>query len=132
MISGGGDDPMALGLTIAIVVALAILFVALGLLFYIRRCRNGSAGKGSRSDVHELTPRKSAGGDSDSVDGGASSSVVSVHDEVVERRLEAVKNQIWTIPRNFIDIATEHEPIARGKFGTVLSATVNKQGAISR
>ena len=125
---------MALGLTIAIVVALAILFVALGLLFYIRRCRNGSAaGKGSRSDVHELTPRKSAGGDSDSVDGGgASSSVVSVHDEVVERRLEAVKNQIWTIPRNFIDIATEHEPIARGKFGTVLSATVNKQGAISR
>ena len=125
---------MALGLTIAIVVALAILFVALGLLFYIRRCRNGSAGKGSTSDVHELTPRKSTGGggDSDSVDGGASSSVVSVHDEVVERRLEAVKNQIWTIPRNFIDIATEHEPIARGKFGTVLSATVNKQGAISR
>ena len=56
----------------------------------------------------------------------------SVHLEVIERHLEAVKNQIWTIPRNFLDIATDQEPIARGKFGTVLQATVNKQGAISR
>ena len=69
-----GGDPMAIVLSVAIVVAALVLFGILGVLCYVRRggtifvVRNRKGG--SRSDVHELTPRKttSSGMDNSAVD----------------------------------------------------------------
>ena len=67
-------DPMAIVLSVATVVAALVLFGILGVLIYVRRggtifvVRNRKGG--SRSDVHELTPRKttSSGMDNPAVD----------------------------------------------------------------
>ena len=120
-------DPLAVGLSVAVVIALFALIGVLAVLWFVRR--RVHAGKtSSRSDVQELTTHQQQ------VDAeSGSGSVSSVGDRVdgaTEQQLEVVKNQIWTIPRNFVNLS--QDVVGRGKFGTILKATVNKRGAISR
>merc|ERR1711997_9706 len=41
-------------------------------------------------------------------------------------RLEGLKSNVWTIPRNFLELT--HEVVGRGKFGSVIKAMVNNRG----
>ena len=145
-------DPLAVGLTIAIVLFGIILVLAALLYCFLRRgfgrhCLEG--GRGSRGDIQELTthvhpPQSSQhsakviassdietqhlGYDNDiaNLNGSAISGGVHGSMSATSRRLDVLRAKVWTIPRNFLDLT--HEVVGRGKFGSVIKATVNNRG----
>ena len=120
-----GSDPLAIALSVGIIVGLILLVGGIALLLYLkRRLKIGR----KKSDVQQLTTYQHSNststlGTTDEVDDASGES------RDPKELLEAVKGNIWAIPRNFLDPSTE--VVGRGKFGTVVKATVNKRGAIS-
>lgn len=43
-----------------------------------------------------------------------------------EETLNALRQHLWQIPRNFLDMS--HEVLGRGRYGSVLKGKVNRQG----
>ena len=41
-------------------------------------------------------------------------------------RLDVLRSKVWTVPRNFLELT--HEVVGRGKFGSVIKASVNNRG----
>ena len=149
----GSSDPLAIGLSVAIVLFGMVLVLAIALYYFIRRGISISClerGRGSRGDIQELTTQTRSNNHANSSTVIASSDVdhqsfgydnnlanfngsaTNFHDIrnksmiAANERLEGLKANVWTIPRNFLELT--HEVVGRGKFGSVIKAMVNNRG----
>ena len=149
----GSSDPLAIGLSVAIVLFGMVLVLAIALYYFIRRGISISClerGRGSRGDIQELTTQTRSNNHANSSTVIASSDVdhqsfgydnnlanfngsaTNFHDIrnesmiAANQRLEGLKSNVWTIPRNFLELT--HEVVGRGKFGSVIKAMVNNRG----
>ena len=111
-------------------------------------------GRGSRGDIQELTTHAAysvpptstnhhrmstviASSDTETQEFGYDNDIANFNASVVRgtgnestlainQKLDALRGKVWTIPRNFLDLT--HEVVGRGKFGSVIKATVNNRG----
>jgi endothelial-specific receptor tyrosine kinase len=120
--AGGHGDNLAIGLSVAIAIFGVILAMVVIFYAYLRwTTYKGARSRGSRGDVQELTTHISsietqnyAVYDNDSVDARSH----------VGPQMEVLRTKVWNIPRNFLDLT--HEVIGRGRFGSLVKGTVNK------
>ena len=150
------SDPLATGLGIAIGLFGILLVLAFALYYFIRRgitieCLN--QGRGSRGDIQELTthfqPTPSnhtnstviASSDVENQQFGYDNNIAEFSGgatringltgdnnsfDTASKRLDMLKSNVWTVPRNFLELT--HEVVGRGKFGSVIKASVNNRG----
>ena len=112
-------------------------------------------GRGSRGDIQELTTHSVqsnsnnhasssatviASSDIETQHLGYDNNIANFHgsanfDESVVRnetmsatnnKFDVLRSKVWTVPRNFLELT--HEVVGRGKFGSVIKATVNNRG----
>ena len=134
---------MAIGLSVAIILFGIVLVFAVALYCGLRRGvgRNCLGGRGSRGDIQELTthvhptPSQNVATviASSDVELGYDNDIANLNGSAVnnsllatDQRMDVLRAKVWAIPRNFLDLS--HEVVGRGKFGSVIKASVNNRG----
>ena len=115
---------MVVGLSIAIVLASALLVAAIFVFVYLRNSFRARLRR--RGDTQELTVHTPS---IDLQENGYIDNENSDELRSAECYLDSLRSKIWMIPRNFLEIS--HEVVGRGKFGSVMKGSVNQGSQFS-
>jgi len=126
--SDQGTSPLVLGLTVAIISAAVILIGAILVFVYLRHSL-GARLRRRRPDTQELTSHTQS---TPSIDLGETGYIDNGHVNEAMRSaedyLDSLKDKVWIIPKNFVDLS--HEVLGRGKFGSVMKGQVSANGQL--
>jgi len=118
------DQSLVVGLSIAIVLASALLVAAIFVFVYLRNSFRARLRR--RGDTQELTVHTPS---IDLQENGYIDNENSDELRSAECYLDSLRSKIWMIPRNFLEIS--HEVVGRGKFGSVMKGSVNQGSQFS-
>ena len=124
------SSALTTGLVVAVVLGALLLVAAVVVFLVVRRRAGRHFRRGRRPDTQELTQTTSQDAVQAAIDVEANGYIHDKGDTLRsgEEYLESLKSKVWLIPKNFVELS--HEVVGRGRFGSVIKASVHNGGRV--